>query len=983
MHLSFNVLLLGDVYFGETYARGTITEQVGYRHSLSHVHAFVEHADYTIANFEGPILDNLETHSPINSKRKYIHAADLKYTGPILRWLGVDAVSLANNHTMDYRVSGIKSTFDALDDAGIKWFGAGNSLVEARAHHVVPLPNKFGTGDLRFAGMYQHLDGMAADGVYASNSTPGLASLNRSEPRELEVKASENDFAVAFPHWGKNYRPITRDQTLMAQALDAAGYRAVIGHGSHSLQQATLVGTTPTFFGIGNGIFNSPGRYSKVADPKACPPYSVWAMLTVSTSRQRRDVSLKLYPVYSDNSITGYCPAPVTEKDFNEVTAFLSQTANIAHPLSLTPRKDDLGFHLVTNIGEWTIQEPPLHQADESTNIEIIQPGKASVEYRPPEMTVEDLPPQNVYSDSLSLSLLEQVHKHGRMNGTVILADAATRDGAEVQWIGTSLAVAELHGERTLLSSHRGTESPVGATIVKDKLLAKQFLQNAGVATPRGKRVRSADEARAFMDEIGKPIVIKPRFGSTGKGVSLGLTDASLISKAFKVAADYGDVIVEETINIANEYRCLASTSKCYSVTQRLLPSVVGNGASTIETLILRKNEERQGSLSTLNRPTPIDYITERTLEKQGYSLSSVLEPGKRLTVRDVGGLSSGGEPAEKTATVKPSVKKIAVAATAAVPGLNWAGSDVIISTDGQPYIIEINTSADISGATYPLYGKPVPVGDILWNHLKFRPAKPAPIELVKGPSAQRDVPSKDWHPLGHAARLSSLFSKALETHGIAFEKFDKSIRRVTVAGKELWFRNVSSITDRGSSITLVSRHRQMRDFLEFHGFPVSSAHYRLNRIRLQELRPSLEGNWAVVHGRRPWPGRDQNIGVPGSSLTTDDLKGKAPNVLQHVPDGDLFRVLTSPHGSLLVLSPKTQSADNVELAHELAMSVINSIPDLSFVAIDLLLSKTPLKTGAFQVEGLTVNPVIRPEWAVVSGSLERVWEHLLGLQFE
>src|SRR5262249_21152767 len=64
---------------------------------------------------------------------------------PSVRMLGFDAVSLANNHAMDFGAEGLTSTLRALDAAGIVHAGAGTDLAAARA------PAFVGTGSRRIA----------------------------------------------------------------------------------------------------------------------------------------------------------------------------------------------------------------------------------------------------------------------------------------------------------------------------------------------------------------------------------------------------------------------------------------------------------------------------------------------------------------------------------------------------------------------------------------------------------------------------------------------------------------------------------------------------------------------------------------------------------------------------------------------------------------------------------------------------------------
>lgn len=83
-----------------------------------------------------------------------------------LRALGFDAVSLANNHAMDYGATGLTSTVRALDDAGIAHAGAGADLAAARAEAII------GRGPRRVALVA--VTASASDQTRASASQPDI-----------------------------------------------------------------------------------------------------------------------------------------------------------------------------------------------------------------------------------------------------------------------------------------------------------------------------------------------------------------------------------------------------------------------------------------------------------------------------------------------------------------------------------------------------------------------------------------------------------------------------------------------------------------------------------------------------------------------------------------------------------------------------------------------------------------------------------------
>ena len=88
-------------------------------------------ADVAILNNEFPYA---EGGSPTPGKRFTFHASP--ESAENYRQIGVNLVTLANNHIFDYGEAGLKCTLEALNNAGISHIGAGNNLSEAAdAYH--------------------------------------------------------------------------------------------------------------------------------------------------------------------------------------------------------------------------------------------------------------------------------------------------------------------------------------------------------------------------------------------------------------------------------------------------------------------------------------------------------------------------------------------------------------------------------------------------------------------------------------------------------------------------------------------------------------------------------------------------------------------------------------------------------------------------------------------------------------------------------
>ena len=91
--------------------------------------ALAHEADLFFLNLECCITNHHQRwpnpHKPFFFRAPFCAVAELKI-------LGVDAVTLANNHALDYDVPGLEDTLEALDEAGIPYTGAGRNLAEAR-----------------------------------------------------------------------------------------------------------------------------------------------------------------------------------------------------------------------------------------------------------------------------------------------------------------------------------------------------------------------------------------------------------------------------------------------------------------------------------------------------------------------------------------------------------------------------------------------------------------------------------------------------------------------------------------------------------------------------------------------------------------------------------------------------------------------------------------------------------------------------------
>ena len=173
---------------------------------------------------------------------------------------GVEAVSLANNHLMDYGAQGLFDTLDTLDHSRVLHFGAGRSLAEARA----PLVLERGGVRLAFLGYFflgdRNIEPLE---VLAAPGKPGVAGDHEDEAKMLRMvkediaaARTQADLVIPFFHWGKEGQHVPEPyQVRLAHAAIDAGAAAVFGSHPHVLQGMELYRGAPVLYSLGNFVF--------------------------------------------------------------------------------------------------------------------------------------------------------------------------------------------------------------------------------------------------------------------------------------------------------------------------------------------------------------------------------------------------------------------------------------------------------------------------------------------------------------------------------------------------------------------------------------------------------------------------------------------------------------------------------------------------------------------------------------------------------
>lgn len=173
----------------------------------------------------------------------------------VLKQLGVDIVSVANNHVYDYGPEALVDTLETLENAEIPYVGAGRNLKEAKKIvYFIANGKKIAiVSATQIERSYNYTK-------EATKDTPGvLKTLNPDKFVEVIKEARKNsDYVIVYPHWGTEGTNVYgSDQEALAKTFAEAGADVIIGGHTHCLQGFSYVDGVPVLYSLGNFWFNS------------------------------------------------------------------------------------------------------------------------------------------------------------------------------------------------------------------------------------------------------------------------------------------------------------------------------------------------------------------------------------------------------------------------------------------------------------------------------------------------------------------------------------------------------------------------------------------------------------------------------------------------------------------------------------------------------------------------------------------------------
>lgn len=275
--------------------------------------------------------------------------------------------------------------------------------------------------------------------------------------------------------------------------------------------------------------------------------------------------------------------------------------------------------------------------------------------------------------------------------------------------------------QRKIQAAEMDGTSAIAEAIAQDKELTKKLLDAAGVPVPLGRTALDVDDAWAIACEIGLPVVVKPKDGNQGKGVTVNVTTRAQLEAGYQAAAEFRDDILVERYLPGHDFRLLVIGDKLIAAARRDPPHVVGDGTHSVRELVEQVNKDpRRGSgHATSLTKIRFDDIALASLAKQDLVADSIPAKGQRVILRNNANLSTGGSATDVTDDVHPEVAARAIVAAQMV-GLDICGVDLVCDSVLKPIeeqnggIVEVNAAPGLRMHLSPSFGKGRPVGEAI-----------------------------------------------------------------------------------------------------------------------------------------------------------------------------------------------------------------------------------------------------------------------------
>jgi poly-gamma-glutamate synthesis protein (capsule biosynthesis protein) len=262
------ITAVGDVMLAGKWAPHL--KKGGYELLFHDVRGTLTSSDITLANLESPIAAGGQEFT----EKKFRFRAE-PAVAPALRDAGINLVTLANNHSMDFGGEALLETLQHLNNSGIAWVGAGENLTAARRMALYTIKGK------RIAFLGYSLTRPTE--FFAGRDRPGTApGYEKMVTADISGARRQADYVIVSFHWGKEADiKVQAYQRSAAHKAIEAGADVIIGHHPHILQGIERYKNGIIFYSLGNFVFASKSTTADVS-----------ALIRMTFDKNRREAEI-------------------------------------------------------------------------------------------------------------------------------------------------------------------------------------------------------------------------------------------------------------------------------------------------------------------------------------------------------------------------------------------------------------------------------------------------------------------------------------------------------------------------------------------------------------------------------------------------------------------------------------------------------------------------------------------------------------------
>lgn len=247
-NIDVKISLVGDMLFDKEVRR--VMEKRGAEFIFSGYKEYMEKSDVLFGNLETPLTDKGIAHKD----KQYVFRSKPEIAD-YLKKNNFTAVSIANNHILDYGEVGLLDTINYLKKSKVGYAGSGKDKEEAETPYIVEKKG-LKIGFLAFTKVVPEIE------WYAELNKPGVLGAYKKDEKErlrlIKTTKEKCDILIVSIHWGKEAVLEIREEDIsFAHDMVDAGVDVVMGSHPHIVQQCEIYKEKPIFYSLGNFIFTN------------------------------------------------------------------------------------------------------------------------------------------------------------------------------------------------------------------------------------------------------------------------------------------------------------------------------------------------------------------------------------------------------------------------------------------------------------------------------------------------------------------------------------------------------------------------------------------------------------------------------------------------------------------------------------------------------------------------------------------------------